>query len=185
MAKEIITAAIDAPDAAQPPIADQTPDAAKAPTADHTPDTAKAPTADQTPDTGRTYSGKEVETLLASLRADAEKAAAAAGEKIAALEARLADEENKRAVEARLVRCGEALRRAGLPDTLAAIACSEDDAVTDENVETLRSAVEKAVRAEIVSRVGQSVPLSGTYGHLSRADIRRLPLSALQEIAGD
>ena len=136
-------------------------------------------------DPGRTYSGAEVETLLAALRADGEKAAAKAADKIAALEARLADEASKRAAESRLARCGEALRRAGLPDSLSAIACAEDDDVTAANVEMLRAAVEKAVRAEIVSRVGQSVPLSGTYGHLSKADIRRLPLSALQEIAGD
>lgn len=136
-------------------------------------------------DPERTYSGAEVETLLAALRADGEKAAAKAADKIAALEARLADEASKRAAESRLARCGEALRRAGLPDSLSAIACAEDDDVTAANVEMLRAAVEKAVRAEIVSRVGQSVPLSGTYGHLSKADIRRLPLSALQEIAGD
>ncbi|MCQ2423671.1 MAG: hypothetical protein MJ088_02090 [Clostridia bacterium] len=139
----------------------------------------------ETPDAERTYTGAEVEALRGSRRAGAETAAAAAGERIAALEARLADEEKKRTAEARMARCGEALRRAGLPDSLAPLACSEDDGVTDGNVEMLRSAVDRAVRAEIISRVGQAVPLSGTYGHLSKADIRRLPLSALQQIAGD
>ena len=136
-------------------------------------------------DEPRTYSGEEVEEMLAAVRAETDKAAGEAAGRIAALEARLADEERRRAAEARLARCGDALRRAGLPDTLAEMACDEDDEVTDARVETLRAAVEKAVRAEIVSRVGQAVPLSGTYGHLSKADIRRLPLSALQRIAGD